>query len=76
MHYRKINNKIAKSEHITTSYRCFKLFNKNASINDLSSNLNINFNTYFSNVNDDFSAWYNIVLQYLDNHAPIKVKKG
>ena len=57
---RKIN-KAAKSEHITTSYRCFKLFNENAFINDLSIDLN-NFNINSSNINDDISEWYNIVL--------------
>ena len=71
---RKINFKIVKSEHITTSYRCFKRFNENAFLNDLSSDLD-NFTTTSSNINDDISEWYNIFLKHLDNHAPIKVKR-
>ena len=54
-------NEAAKSEHITTSYRCFKLSNENAFKNDLSIDL-INFNINSSNINDDISEWYNIVL--------------
>ena len=38
---RKINCKISKSDHITTSYRCFKSFNEDAFITDLTSDLNI-----------------------------------
>ena len=71
---RKINYKIVKSEHIMTSYRCYKHFNENAFLNDLSSDLD-NFTTTSSNINDDISEWYNIVLKHLDNHAPIKVKR-
>ena len=37
---RKINNKISKSDHITSSYRSFKTFNEDAFINDLSGDLN------------------------------------
>ena len=32
---RKLNYKISKTKHITTSYRCFKQFNKSASLNDI-----------------------------------------
>lgn len=71
---RKINNKIAKSEHIATSYRCFKQFNETSFINDLSSDLN-NFTLDSSNINNAFLTWYNIFLKNLDKHAPIKVKR-
>ena len=57
---RKINSKIAKAEHITTSYRCFKYFNEIAFVNDLSNDLN-NFTVNRPIINDDISAWYAIV---------------
>ena len=71
---RKSNNKPAKCEHITTTYHCFKLFNENVFINDLSIDLN-NFNISSFNINDAISEWSNIVLKHLDNHAPIKIKR-
>ena len=37
---RKISNRISKSKHVTTKYRCFKNFNKDVFIANLSSELN------------------------------------
>ena len=69
---RKINYKIVKSEHITTSYRCFKRFNENAFLNDLSSDLD-NFITTSSNINDDISEWYNITVYHrIRNLVPLQ----
>ena len=36
---RKINNKVAKTEHMPTSYRCFKRFNESLYLSDLGSGL-------------------------------------
>ena len=71
---RKINCKISKSDHITTSYRCFKSFNEDAFITDLTSDLN-NFSASNSDINDDVTIWYNILLKHLDCHAPFKTKR-
>ena len=71
---RKINNKISKCDHITTSYRCFKNFNEDAFISDLTSELN-DFSASKSDINEDISIWYNIILKHLDCHAPYKIKR-
>ena len=71
---RKINNKVSKSDHITTSYRCFKTFNEDAFISDLTSDLN-NFSASKSDINEDISIWYSILLKHLDCHAPYKIKR-
>lgn len=72
---RKVNIKISKSDHITTSYRSFKTFNEDAFINDLSgdfSNFTINPQ---SDINDDLIVWYSIFLNHIDHHAPCKTKR-
>ena len=72
---RKINNKISKSDHITTSYRSFKTFNEDAFINDLSGDLNRFTVGPQSDINDDLMIWYSIFLKHLDHHAPYKTKR-
>ena len=72
---RKINNKISKSDHITTSYRSFKTFNEDAFINDLSGDLNNFTVSPQSDINDDLMIWYSIFLKHLDHHAPYKTKR-
>ena len=71
---RKINCKVSKSDYITTSYRCFKRFNEDAFITDLTSDL-YNFSASNSDINDDVTIWYNILLKHLDFHAPCKTKR-
>ena len=71
---RKINSKISKLNHITTSYRCFKNFNEEAFISDLASDLN-DFSACHSDINDDISNWYGILVKHLDRHAPFKTKR-
>ena len=71
---RKINNKVSKSDHITTSYRCFKTFNEDAFISDLTSDLN-NFSASKSDINEDISILYSILLKQLECHAPYKIKR-
>ena len=71
---RKINNKISKCDHITTSYRCFKNFHEDTFISDLTSDLN-DFSASKSDINEDISIWYSIILKHLDCHAPYKFKR-
>ena len=71
---RKINNKISKCDHITTSYRCFKNFNEDAFIADLTGDLNY-YSVSKSDINEDISIWYSIILKHLDCHAPYKIKR-
>ena len=71
---RKVNTKILKPNHITTSYRCFKKFDENLFLTDLSSCLE-HFKSDRSTVNEDFAAWHSMFIQCLDKHAPIKIKR-
>ena len=71
---RKINNKISKLDHITTSYRCFKNFNEDAFISGLANDLD-NFSANKMDINEDISIWYSIILKHLDYHAPYKIKR-
>ena len=70
----KVNAKISKPEHFTSSYRCFKKFDETLFLNDLSS-----CHEYFKydreSVDEDFAAWHSVLIQYLDRHAPIKNKR-
>ena len=72
---RKINNKIGKSDHKTTSYWSFKIFNEDAFINYLSGDLNSFTVGPQSDINDDLMIWYSIFLKHLDHHAPYKTKR-
>ena len=71
---RKINNKIRKTDHITSRYRCFKNFNEESFITDLSRDLN-HFTLDQSDINDDISVWYSIIQKHLDQHAPYKTNR-
>ena len=71
---RKINNKIQKTEHITTRYRSFKNFNEDSFRADLASDLN-NFTVDQPDINKDISVWYNIIQKHLDQHAPYKTSR-
>ena len=71
---RKVNAKISKPDHITTSYRCFKTFDENLFLTDLSSCLE-HFKSDRSTVDEDFAAWHSVIIQCLDKHAPIKIKR-
>ena len=65
---RKICNRISKSKHVTTKYRCFKNFNEDVFIANLSSELN-------SFVNEDLSSRYDIIVKHLNRHALYKTKR-
>ena len=71
---RKINNKISKCDHITTSYRCFINFNEDAFIADLTGDLNY-YSASKSDINEAISIWFSIILKHLDCHAPYKIKR-
>ena len=57
---RKINHKIAKTEHMTPSYRCFKRFNEILFLSNLDSDLE-SFTLSNSNVDYDLSYWFSII---------------
>ena len=65
-----INN--AKTEHMSTSYRCFKHFNDLSFLYDLGSDLE-SFSLSNSNVDDDFTDRFSLIQKQLDKHAPIKL---
>ena len=71
---RKVNCKIPKSSHITTSYRCFKNFDDSLFLNDLANDISV-FTTNCSSIDEDFANWHSIIMNQLDNHAPMKSKR-
>ena len=62
---RKINHKKAKTEHMSTSYRCFKHFNESSFLYDLGSDLE-SFSLSNSNVDDDLTDWFSIIQKQFD----------
>ena len=71
---RKVNCKVTKNEHVTTTYRCFKQFEESVFLRDLQNDLNA-FTANSTNIDDDFSDWFQLIIKHLDNHAPIKTKR-
>ena len=71
---RKVNAKISKNSHTTTSYRCFKKFDETMFLSDLSSCLT-NFKSDRITIDHDFAEFYCIILQCLDKHALVKLKR-
>ena len=71
---RKVNAKISKPEHITTSYRCFKKFDETLFLNDLSSCLEY-FKSDRESVDEDFATWHSVLIQCFDRHGHIKHKQ-
>lgn len=71
---RKINNKINKSCHTTTTYRNFKTFDEELFLQDLSEDLRT---FYLSNseVDVDFTNWSSILTRQRNKHAPVKTKR-
>ena len=60
---RKINHKIDKTEHMTTSYNIFKHFNEILFLSDLESDL-ASFTLSNSNVDDDFTSLFSIIQKH------------
>ena len=71
---RKINSKIKKTTHTSTSYRCFKNFNEELFLSDLAHDFNT-FSVSQSDIDYDVTAWYKRILKQLDRHAPDKNKR-
>ena len=70
----KINNKIPKHKHITTSYRCYKHFDENLFLSELTNDLNT-FVADKLSIDEDFNSWSSLVMKHLNNHAPMKSKR-
>ena len=71
---RKINVKVKKSSHTITTYRCFKRFNEEVFLSDLSNKFN-NFALSQSVIEDDIDMWYGLFLNQLNTHAPLKTRR-
>lgn len=71
---RKVNSKIIKDKHITTSYRSYKHFDEAQFISDISNDMN-SFTVQGPSIDDDLSIWQSLVLKHLNNHAPLKTKR-
>ena len=71
---RKINVKVKKSSHTITTYRCFKRFNEEVFLSDLSNEFN-NFALSQSVIEDDIDMWYGLFLNQLNKHAPLKTRR-
>ena len=71
---RKISSKVKRSCHISTTYRCFKSLNEEAFLADLSEDF-CQYSVSESDIETDLTAWYNILLNRLNQHAPIKTKR-
>jgi hypothetical protein len=65
--------KMSKS-HVTIQYRCFRHFNKDLFLFDLSCN---NFANIYNctNANDALSLWYNVFMPIVDKHAPLRRRR-
>ena len=70
---RKINSKVPKAEHITTSYRCVKTFDEIVFMENLQQCLQ-NFEIDRVTVDDDFAALHAIIIKNLDKSAHIKTR--
>ena len=70
---RKVNCKVSKNDHITTSYHCFKQFGESIILTD--QNDLIFFSERSPNLDEDFSTWHRSIMKHLDNHAPVNTKR-
>ena len=71
---RKINSKVKRSCHISTTYQCFKSLNEETFLTDLSEDFS-RYSVSESDIETDLTALYNILLNRLNQHAPIKTKR-
>ena len=71
---RKVNSKITKTKHISTTYRCFKHFDESSFLDDPGSALE-SFEVSQSHVVDDFAKWFSVIQIHLDRHAPLKTRR-
>ena len=71
---RKVNSKLLKDKHTTTTYRSYKHFDENKFISDIANDLDA-FAADKSSIDEDLNIWYSFLLKHLNNHAPIKSKR-
>ena len=71
---RKINYKIPKKKHKTSSYRCFNKFDDAHFLSDLDTDLE-HFVASHHIVDEDFVALHWIIINRLDNYAPVKCRR-
>ena len=71
---RKFNSKVKRSCHISTTYRYFKSPNEETFLADLSEDFSW-YSVSESDIETDLSACYDILLNRLNQHAPIKTKR-
>ena len=71
---RKVNSKLLKDKHTTTTYRSYKHFDENKFISDIANDLD-EFAADKSSIDEDLNIWYSFLLKHLNNHAPIKSKR-
>ncbi|MCG8047471.1 MAG: reverse transcriptase domain-containing protein, partial [Candidatus Thiodiazotropha endolucinida] len=71
---RKINFKISKNHHVSTTYRCFKNFDDSTFLSNLEDELS-SFAANSSDLDEDYLAWHRIIMKHLDNNAPVKSKR-
>lgn len=69
---RKINYKIPKSDHVTTTYRCFKKFDETSFLADLTSDME-NFKLQCETIDGDFALWHSKIIIQLDKTMTRKV---
>ena len=67
-------SKISKNKHITTTYRCFKIFHENLFLTYLVCDLE-HFEVNRKAVNEDLWELLSIMIQCLDKHATVKQKR-
>ena len=67
-------HQLKRKSHKTIQYRCFKKFNEDSFLNDLSQNLNnMTYSATDSNIN--FSQWVSTFVSILNRNAPVKTKR-
>ena len=71
---RKISGKISKAEYTTTTYRCFRQFNKSSFLSDLKSDLE-SFAVYNRYVDEALNLLFLIIRHHLNRHAPLKTRR-
>ena len=71
---RKINCKITKTTHLTTTYRCFKQFDETKFLLDLENDLST-FSVDSVDMNENFDTWHSLIMNCLNKRAPLKSKR-
>ena len=67
-------HQLKRKSHKTIQYRCFKKFNEDTFLSDLSENLN-NMTCSATDSNINFSQWVSTFVSILNRNAPVKIKR-